>query len=90
MDSPYYNQPSEKGCYSAIAWIPANFLNTGSYFVSTAIFNHAQKIVHLHERDVLFFTVNEVFEGVTARGMSPGDFPGIIRPILKWETVKLK
>ena len=90
VDSPYYTQASEKGVYKATAWIPANFLNTGNFLISTAIFNHLQKTIHLHERDVLFFTVNEVFDGNTARGMSPGDFPGVIRPILKWDTIKLK
>jgi len=89
VNSPYYTQTSEKGIYKATAWIPANFLNTGNFLISTAIFNHLQKTIHLHERDVLFFTVNEVFEGKTARGMSPGDFPGVIRPVLKWDTVKL-
>jgi len=88
VDTPYYKQPSEKGSYTATAWIPPNFLNTGNFLVSTAIFNHLQKVIHLHERDALFFTVNEVFNEKTSRGMSPAEFPGLVRPLLEWNVIK--
>jgi hypothetical protein len=35
------------------------------------------------------FTVHEVFNEETARGFSGGDFPGVVRPLLKWEIKKI-
>jgi lipopolysaccharide transport system ATP-binding protein len=86
--SPYYQQPHEKGNYSATVWIPENLLNTGNYYISCAIFNHQWQVIHFQEKDVSFFTVHEDITENTARGKSTGDFPGIIRPLLNWEIKK--
>ncbi|MEK7224765.1 MAG: Wzt carbohydrate-binding domain-containing protein, partial [Bacteroidota bacterium] len=90
VSSPYYDQPHEKGNYSAIAWIPENMMNTGSYFISCAIFNHQQHVIHFHEKDISFFTVQDALTENTARGKSPGDLPGVVRPLLKWEINKVE
>jgi len=84
VSSELYNKPHEKGNFTAVAWIPENLLNMGNYIVSTAIFNHLDQVIHLHEKDILLFSVHDVFQSETARGMSPGQFPGVIRPLLKW------
>ena len=39
--------------------------------------------------DLLLFTINEVFDEKTSRGMSPGEFPGVIRPLLRWTINKI-
>lgn len=83
-----YNKPHRKGRYVATAWIPENLLNPGAFVVSSAIFNHLAQVIHFHERDVLLFHVHEVFDAATARGMSPGNFPGVVRPLLKWSIHK--
>jgi len=90
VSSPYYDRPHEIGHYSAIAWIPENLMNTGSYFISCAIFNHQQHVIHFHEKDVSFFTVQDALTENTARGKSPGDIPGVVRPLLKWEINKVE
>jgi lipopolysaccharide transport system ATP-binding protein len=87
INTPYYKEPHQKGFYSAVVWIPGNLLNSGSYFISSSIFNHLQNIIHLQEHQVLMFTVSEAFDQETARGMSAGEFPGVIRPFLHW-TIK--
>ena len=84
VNSNYYNTPHEKGQYQSIVWIPENLMNTGSFFVSSAIFNHTKQQIHFHEKDILLFAVNEVFDKETSRGMSPGEFPGVVRPLLNW------
>jgi len=84
VSTDLYSKPHEKGAYTAIAWIPGNLLNTGNFIVSTAIFNHLDQIIYLHEKDILLFNVHDVFESETARGMSPGNFPGVVRPLLQW------
>jgi lipopolysaccharide transport system ATP-binding protein len=88
VSSEWYSKPHEKGVFIAIVWIPENLLNTGNYIVSTAIFNHLDQIIYLHEKDILLFNVHDVFEQETARGMSPGHFPGVIRPLLQWSINK--
>jgi len=85
VNTEYYKKAHPKGLYSSIVWIPGNLLNIGSYSLSSAIFNHLKNIVHFHEHDVLSFTVQEALDEETARGLSGGDFPGVVRPLLKWE-----
>ncbi len=89
VDHPLYNQKHPVGKFEATTWVPKSLLNTGTYLVSTAIFNHTDQVIHLHEKDVILFNVHEVFDEMTARGNSPGDFPGVIRPMLKWQIEKV-
>lgn len=83
-----YNEPHSPGLYKAVARIPAHLLNTGMYYTSCAVFNHLKHTIHFHEKDVLVFHVHEAFDRETARGMSPGVFPGLIRPLLNWKIEK--
>ncbi len=85
VQTEFYRKPHPKGIYTSVVWIPGNLLNLGTYVVSSAIFNHLKNIIHFHERDVLTFTIHEAFDEETARGDSAGDFPGVVRPLLKWE-----
>lgn len=84
VSSELYKKTHEKGKYRAIAWIPGNLLNAGGYYIGCAIFNHLKKIIHFHEKEILFFNIYETFDENNARGMSGDDFPGVIRPLLKW------
>ncbi len=84
VSSPLYKMPHQVGIYTAVVWIPGNFLNAGNYYIGSAVFNHLQNIIHFHEKEVLMFHVYDVFDEETARGMSNNDFPGIIRPLLEW------
>jgi lipopolysaccharide transport system ATP-binding protein len=90
VNSGYYTQPHEKGNYVSVVWIPANVMNTGNFIISSAIFNHLKQVIHFHEKDILLFNIFDDVEGITARGMSPGKFPGLIRPLLTWDIVKKK
>lgn len=83
-----YLKPHATGRYRATAWIPAHLLNTGVYFISCAVFNHLKQVIHFHEKDCLVFSVSDQFSAESARGLSPGDFPGIVRPLLKWDITK--
>ena len=88
VNTSQYTEPHAPGKYKAVAWIPGHLLNTGMYFTSCAVFNHLRQVVHLHEKDILIFHVHDVFERQTARGMSPGEFPGMVRPLLEWNIEK--
>jgi len=85
-----YREPHPVGRFEAVTRIPAHLLNTGAYFVSCAIFNHLEHVIHLHEKDVLLFHVHDILDAETARGMSPSEFPGIVRPLLQWKINQLK
>jgi len=43
-------------------------------------------IVHFDEPEAVMFHVVESSEGETARGDYTGVMPGVVRPILKWES----
>ena len=42
--------------------------------------------MHFYERDIVAFQVIEKAGDLTSRVDFVGDFPGVIRPLLKWET----
>ena len=88
VSSPYYKTPHDKGIYSAIAWIPGNLLNSGNYLIGCAVFNHSEHVIYFQEKNIGRFTVNDIFGDDTSRGDSPGDFPGVVRPLLNWEISK--
>ncbi|MBE9242839.1 polysaccharide ABC transporter ATP-binding protein [Synechocystis salina] len=75
------------GNYTATVWIPENFLAEGIVTVGLAVLTQEPFIVHAHEQEVLLFKVTDPITGESARGNYVGDFPGVVRPILKWETL---
>lgn len=87
VTSVYYNKIHPKGCFRTIAWIPENMLAEGVYTISVAIFNHNEHKIHLHVKDVVLFHVVDPLDSSkrSARGDARGHFPGIFRPLLKWE-----
>lgn len=88
VNTKQYSEPHEAGLHIAKAWIPSNLMNTGIYFVSCAIFNHLEQVIHFHEKDIAALHIHDVFDKENARGVSPGEFPGVIRPLLNWEIEK--
>jgi lipopolysaccharide transport system ATP-binding protein len=78
--------PRKKGFYSATVWIPGNFLSEGLITVGVAVLNQGPFRIHFHEPDAVAFRVIDSIEGDSARGKYTGGFPGIVRPILKWDT----
>jgi lipopolysaccharide transport system ATP-binding protein len=88
-NTKWYGKPHPKGKFISTVWIPGNFLAEGTVIVSCAIFNHTSHIIHFHEKDAILFDVFETYEATSARGDSIGRFPGVVRPILKWENHEL-
>lgn len=85
VDLELYNKVHPLGRHKAVVWIPENLLSNGFHSVSCAIFNHNDNVVYLHEKSIISFNVIDMYGNNTSRGDSRGDFPGIIRPYLKWE-----
>ncbi|MBW4602426.1 MAG: ABC transporter ATP-binding protein [Calothrix sp. FI2-JRJ7] len=80
------NKPRQKGQYSSTMWVPGNFLAEGSIIVSVAIIEQDPFMVHFHELDAVAFNVFDPMDGSSARGNYALGFPGIVRPILNWNT----
>ena len=77
------------GSYSASCRIPGDLLNSGHYFVQASLTE--ESLIHVIERDVLSFTVEDSFDSEGARGLyNAGEWPiSSIRPKLKWTTKKM-
>jgi len=90
VSSEYYIKPHTLGVYKSTTWIPRNLLAEGIFTVGIAIFNHKEQVVHVHEKEIVFFKIIEDINSLTARGQSVGTFPGVIRPLLKWEIKQSK
>lgn len=79
-------RPREAGEYVSRCLIPGNFLAEGNIFVKIAVSTYEPFEVHFVESDALSFNVVDSLEGDSARGDYAGLLPGIVRPILDWET----
>lgn len=78
-----------KGKYISAVIIPGNFLAEGIMNVSVSIMSYDPFAIHFHEKNILSFLVVDNLDGESARGIYAGEFPGLVRPILQWETQKL-
>ncbi len=82
-------KPRTKGSYSSTMWIPGNFLAEGSIIISVAVLEQDPFVIHFHELDAVSFNVIDPMNGDSARGEYVLGFPGIVRPILDWNTAKI-
>jgi lipopolysaccharide transport system ATP-binding protein len=86
VDPAWRGRPRREGRYTSTAWIPGNFLAEGTFTVGAAITTLAPVNVRLYERDAVTFQVIDSTDGDSARGDYVGHLPGIVRPLLRWET----
>ena len=82
-------KPRSVGYYSSTMWIPSNLLAEGNIGVSVAIIEQDPFVVHFHELDVVSFNVFDEVNGGSARGNYVLNFPGVIRPLLNWQTDRM-
>lgn len=74
------------GTYRSIVWVPGNFFSEGRITVAVAASTYEPMEVHFVVWDALSFYVTDSIDGDSARGDYTGQFPGVVRPILDWET----
>jgi lipopolysaccharide transport system ATP-binding protein len=87
VDSPWHLRPRTCGRYVARVTVPGNFLAEGTHIVTVLISTMDPVAVHVRERDAVAFQVVDSLDGDSARGDYGGPFPGVVRPLLKWETI---
>ena len=89
LNSQFQDKIRSKGRYSSTMWIPGNFLSEGNIRVSVAIVEQDPFFIHFHEQDVIAFRVVDPLDGSSARGKCTVNFPGVVRPLLNWESDKI-
>jgi lipopolysaccharide transport system ATP-binding protein len=75
------------GTYKTTVWVPAHLLNDGRYIAGLACSTMMPQRIHFNEREALIFDVLEDME--KRKTDFRGTMPGVIRPQLPWESVKL-
>jgi lipopolysaccharide transport system ATP-binding protein len=90
QDPTWRGLPRPVGRYTSTVWIPGNFLAEGHLTVRAAITTLTTMNVHFDEADVVAFQMIDSTDGDSARADYAGPLPGVVRPLLKWETTYIQ
>ena len=75
------------GRYQSTVWLPGNFLSEGNLLVHASLMSHTPATtIHVHAPNVVTFQVVDNQHKDSARGDAVGPLPGVIRPLLDWNT----
>ncbi len=88
VNSSIKNQKRELGLYQATVWIPGNIISEGKLSINIALFKPSPLEIFLLAEKVLTINIIDEIRGDSARGDYALNFPGIIRPLLKWSAKK--
>jgi lipopolysaccharide transport system ATP-binding protein len=89
LSAEWRGTPRQTGRYRSVAWFPGNLLAEGMFTVRTALSTHDPLAVHFNEPDAVAFSIVDSLDGDSARGDYAGPMPGIVRPLLSWDTALL-
>lgn len=83
LDNNWYGKPKSQGFYKSVCNLPKNMLNNGGYSLGLILFdrNFSDAVT---TPELLRF---EILDGISLRGDFLGDFGGILRPKLEWQTL---
>ena len=80
-------RPRARGRYASTVWLPGNLLAEGSLIAHVSVMSHhPATVLHAHEPNAVAFQVIDSQSGDSARGDYVGPMPGVVRPLLRWET----
>lgn len=85
-DPTWRHRPRPQGHYVSTAWIPGNLLAECTMIVGAAVTTPEPEVIHFFEREAVAFQVVDKIEGDSTRGGYSGNIPGVVRPMLKWDT----
>jgi lipopolysaccharide transport system ATP-binding protein len=85
-DPAWRRRPRPPGRYASTAWIPGNFLASGTFYASCGLVTRQGDVSQFWEPQAISFNVNDNMGDDTARGDWGGDIGGVIRPVLEWQT----
>ncbi|MBV9923427.1 MAG: ATP-binding cassette domain-containing protein [Acidobacteria bacterium] len=80
-------RPRPRGRYTSAVRLPGNLLAEGTLVAHVSIMSHfPSTILHARAANAIAFQVLDEPGGVSARGDYAGPMPGVVRPLLEWET----
>lgn len=85
-DPAWRRRPRTVGRYTSTAEIPGNFLSEGMLYIGAGIWNRNPEFKRFSVRDVVAFLVTDSMDGDSARVDWIRHMPGVVRPLLNWET----
>jgi lipopolysaccharide transport system ATP-binding protein len=86
QDPLWLRRPRPTGRFISRALIPGNLLSEGSLIVGAALTIPDPVEVLFHAREAVAFQVVDSLDGDSARGDYGGRIPGVVRPLLQWNT----
>ncbi len=86
LDPQWRGRPRPVGRYRSTAWIPGNLLAEGTVLVSFELTTLNPVSDLFRVRNAIAFQVIDSLEGNSARGDWGGHMPGVVRPLLQWDT----
>ena len=87
VHSKWRSMSKSKGLYTSTVKIPGNFLSNGNIAVLISIKSLSPTIEHIYEKDLVAFQVIDNRQGDSASGGLVEEIPGVVRPLLTWNTV---
>jgi lipopolysaccharide transport system ATP-binding protein len=76
-----------RGLYTSVVTIPGNLLAEGSLVAHVSLMSHyPSTALHAHATNAVAFQVVDGEGGDSARGDYAGPLPGVVRPLLEWDT----
>jgi lipopolysaccharide transport system ATP-binding protein len=85
-NSTWFQNSRPKGTYVSTGWIPGNLLAEGTMIIGPAMTTYDPYEVHFYKPEAVAFHVVENPDDGNLRIDAPGIMPGVMRPLLKWET----
>lgn len=87
LNPEWRGRPRPPGHYRSVAWIPGNLLTEGSFTVALSLMTLQPTQSRAVAKEAVGFRIfDPLFEKDTARGDYGQPMPGVMRPILQWDT----
>lgn len=89
-DPEWHALPRATGVYETRAVFPGNFFNEGSFQLATSVCTMEPFRCHAYVQNALAFSFYDPILGSSSRGQFRGDLNGYLRPLLDWQTSRLR
>jgi lipopolysaccharide transport system ATP-binding protein len=86
QDPTWRRKRRPAGHYISTVWIPGNLLAEGLIFISCYLITLNPNTVVFKAENAVSFNIIDSLEGNSARGDYFNRMPGVVRPLLHWET----
>jgi lipopolysaccharide transport system ATP-binding protein len=83
-----FKQNIAPGFYESTVSIPGNLFAEGTIIIGAAVVTHDPFLIHFHETDTIAFNMIDKANNNLTRGDYTGSMPGVVRPLLNWESIK--